>query len=38
MVMEVISALLILAGFLTASLGVRRFMRIRTLIEAADKD
>jgi putative membrane protein len=38
LVMEVTGATLIPAGFLTAGLGVRRYLRTRTLIEAADKD
>jgi putative membrane protein len=37
-VMEVTGALLIPASFVTAGLGVRRYLRSRTLIEAADKD
>ena len=36
--MEVTGAALIPVGFLTAGLGVRRYLRTRTLIEAADKD
>jgi putative membrane protein len=38
LVMEVTGAALISAGFLTAGLGVRRYLRSRTLVEAAEKD
>jgi putative membrane protein len=38
LVMEVTGAALIPAGFFTAGLGVRRYLRTRTLIEAAEKD
>jgi putative membrane protein len=38
LVMEVLGAVLIPAGILTAGLGVRRYLRTRALIEAADKD
>lgn len=38
MVMEITGATLIPAGFLTAGLGLRRYLRTRTLIEAVDKD
>jgi len=38
LVMEVTGAALIPEGFLTAGLGVHRFLRTRTLIEAAEKD
>ena len=38
MIMEVLGAVLIPAGILTAVLGLRRYLRTRTLIEAADKD
>jgi uncharacterized membrane protein YidH (DUF202 family) len=36
--MEVLGVVLIPAGILTAGLGVRRYLRTRALIEAADKD
>jgi putative membrane protein len=38
LVMEVIGAALIPAGFFIAGLGVRRYLRTRALIEAVDKE
>jgi len=38
LVMEVLGAVLIPAGIFAGGLGLRRYLRTRTLIEAADKD